>query len=236
MQIEGEYTYAKFIERTNRFLAKVKLYSTEKVEYSHVPDPGRLKELLLPNVEVFLRKEKSQIRKTKYSLIGVKAENGTWVNIDSQISNKLFYSEMNKIEEFSNYKILKKEFSLGKSRIDFLLRNIENNKQALVEVKSVTLVEENTALFPDAPTKRGVKHLKELEEAVKENEYNSFIVFIVKRSDAKSFSSNWERDKNFASALVESSKKGVKIIAVVCSFSPERKDLSIINKIPIFLN
>ncbi|MHA1873074.1 MAG: DNA/RNA nuclease SfsA, partial [Candidatus Heimdallarchaeaceae archaeon] len=171
MIIEGEYTYARFLDRPNRFLAKIELYSNEKVEYSHVPDPGRLKELLLPGVEVFVRKETRMNRKTKYSLIGVKAENGTWVNIDSQVSNKLFQSEMSKIKDFQNYKILKSEFSLGNSRIDFLLENLKDNKQALVEVKSVTLVEENIAFFPDAPTKRGVKHLRELEKAVQEKKY-----------------------------------------------------------------
>jgi len=236
MIIEGEYTYARFLDRPNRFLAKIKLYSNEKVEYSHVPDPGRLKELLLPGVEVFVRKETRMNRKTKYSLIGVKAENGTWVNIDSQVSNKLFQSEMSKIKDFQNYKILKSEFSLGNSRIDFLLENLKDNKQALVEVKSVTLVEENIAFFPDAPTKRGVKHLRELEKAVQEKKYAAFIVFIVKRSDAKSFSPNWKRDRNFANELVESLKGGVKIIAVRCAFSPEKKELRIMNKIPYVLN
>ncbi len=235
MKCEGPNYLAKFTARPNRFLAKVILNSptqSEKVIEAHVPDPGRLKELLRPNVTVLLRKSSKQTRKTQYSLIGVKTGN-LWVNIDSHLTNRLFKEEFHKIPRFRQYKIIQSEYTYRNSRLDFLMLNVDSKQKALVEIKSVTLVKNELALFPDAPTIRGVKHVNDLINAVYE-EYQSFIVFMIKRSDGFSFKPNKDLDPLFSQALINAEKKGVQVCAVRCSYDPLVKgELNVLGEVPI---
>lgn len=237
MKLDKKAHVAKFMERPNRFLAKVilnKKENEEKIFLAHVPDPGRLKELLVPGAKVIIRESLNQNRKTKFSLVGVKYGD-IWVNIDSILTNRLFKEEFQKILIFQGYKIIKTEYTFGESRFDFLLYNKETHKQALVEIKSVTLVQNGQALFPDAPTLRGTRHVKELMKAIEKN-YQSFIVFIVKRSDAHSFSPNREIDNKFTLTLRMARKQGVKISAVKCNYDPiDKNELKIVTEIPIIL-
>jgi sugar fermentation stimulation protein A len=234
LKCEGSYNLAIFLERPNRFLAKVNLAAGEAEERIidvHVPDPGRLKELLLPNTEVVLRESTNLTRKTRYSLVGVKTGK-EWVNIDSQISNRLFKEEFHILPQFSTYNIIRSEYSFGNSRFDFLMSDRKRRHHALVEVKSVTLVHERQALFPDAPTKRGTKHLFGLSKAI-DNGFKAFIVFIVKRNDADFFSPNKNMDPNFASAISKSMKCGVQVCAAKCIYDPiKKKELKIVEEIP----
>ena len=219
MKLEGKYLAGSFKHRPNRFLSIVEIMpnkGTIQVVEAHVPDPGRLKELLIPNAEVILRESEKKNRKTKYSLVGVKTGN-LWVNIDSQISNELFKQEYATIPILRKYSLIKPEFKWGKSRFDFLLR--KGSQDALVEIKSVTLVKNGLALFPDAPTTRGVRHLKELTSSLDEG-MEAFIVFIIKREDATSFTSNNETDPLFSKTLKEATEAGVKAIVVKCSYDP----------------
>ncbi|MFW9905204.1 MAG: DNA/RNA nuclease SfsA [Candidatus Thorarchaeota archaeon] len=236
MQCDGIYFLGKFKKRPNRFLAKVVLESsknTKKTVEAHIPDPGRLKELLLENTQIILRKSSSHIRKTQYSLVGVK-KGKIWVNIDSHLTNRLFKEEYLRIPLFHQYKIIRPEFSYKKSRFDFLMENIETNQKALIEVKSVTLVKKGLALFPDAPTIRGTKHIKDLTNAV--NEYQVFMVFIVKRSDVTAFKPNEAIDPTFSRELIASMKKGLQVCAVKCLYDPiVKKELKILNEIPLIL-
>ena len=235
MKLEGKTYFAKFKERPNRFIAKVELNKTkndDRVILVHVPDPGRLIELLTPDVDVILRQSTNPKRKTKYSLIGVKTSD-IWVNIDSIITNSLFKLDYQKIEKLKNYEIIRPEFSFRKSRFDFLMHNKITSQKMLVEVKSVTLVKNGLALFPDAPTQRGTKHVTELIDAIDEG-YQSTIVFICKRNDAHSFSANKEIDPKFTSILGKAYQSGVQIIAVNCVYDPiEKKELTILSEIPI---
>jgi sugar fermentation stimulation protein A len=237
MKLNRNTRVAKFKERPNRFLAKVILKDKNKEEnmiLTHVPDPGRLKELLIPGADVIIRESLNQNRKTKFSLIGVKYGD-IWVNIDSILTNRLFKEEYQKIKIFKNYEIIRSEFTFRKSRLDFLMRNKENLKPALVEIKSVTLVQSGQALFPDAPTVRGTRHVKELTEAIKQN-YQSFIVFIIKRSDAYTFTPNKKIDIKFAETLSNANKQGVQISAVKCSYDPIIKnEINILTEIPLIL-
>lgn len=202
-----------------------------KVVEAHVPDPGRLEELYHPNAEVFLQESTNITRKTRYSLVGVKTGK-IWVNIDSHISNRLFKEEFQFISLFKNYSIIQSEYAYGNSRFDFLMSDREGKHQALVEVKSVTLVQNRRAFFPDAPTKRGTKHVIELSKAI-EKGFKAFIVFIVKRNDADSFSPNKKMDLNFTSALSKSIQSGVQVCAVKCLYDPIlKKELKIIKEIP----
>jgi sugar fermentation stimulation protein A len=234
----GTFVNGRFLERPNRFLAKIQLeYSStsDEIDLAHVPDPGRLKELLIPNAPIILRLSVNKKRKTKYSLVGVKTKN-IWVNIDSQISNRLFQEEYKQIKHFLNYDILKTEYSYEKSRYDFLLINNKKRKKALVEIKSVTLVQEKRAFFPDAPTIRGTKHVTELVTAVKQG-FEAFVVFIIKRNDATSFSPNRNMDPNFTKALNFAVQNGVSVYAVKCLYDPVlNKELRIIEEVPIFLD
>ena len=233
MKLEGKFECANFLRRPNRYLAFVNLENSQKEVAVHVPDPGRLKELLLPKTVVLVRQENGQNRKTKYTMVGVKKDE-IWVNIESAFSNRIFQSEYKKISSLKNYEIVKAEYTFGKSRIDFLMKN-KNNEDVLVEVKGVSLVENGHALFPDAPTARGAKHVKELQEAVLQG-WEAIIVFIIRREDASRFSSHKGIDPKFTEQLIEAQEKGVKIIAVSCKYDPlEKKEISIIKEVPVIL-
>ncbi|MFX1250780.1 MAG: DNA/RNA nuclease SfsA [Promethearchaeota archaeon] len=235
MKITGSYQLARFIERPNRFLAKVQLDSLENVVEAHVPDPGRLKELLIPRAEVIVQEHSNPARKTKFSLVGVKTGN-IWVNINSILTNRLFQEEYQIIPMFKNYQILRSEYSIGTSRFDFLMQDLETRQEALVEAKSVTLVENGTALFPDAPTLRGTKHVTELRELLTKG-YQAYVVFVIKRSDAIRFSPHRKMDPKFADALSKAATSGVKICAVKCDYEPiNKKELTIREEVPIELN
>ncbi|MFX1516452.1 MAG: DNA/RNA nuclease SfsA [Promethearchaeota archaeon] len=236
MKCDGIYYLGRFKERPNRFLAKVEFESSNKPNVSveaHVPDPGRLKNLLVENAQIILRKSYNITRKTQYSLIGVK-KGEVWVNIDSQLTNRLFKEEFVHIPCFQRYKIIQSEFTYERSRFDFLMKNVETHQKALIEVKSVTLVKKGLALFPDAPTIRGTKHVKDLMKAIEE--YQAFMVFIVKRSDASAFKPNEVIDPAFSRALISSMMKGLQVCAVNCLYDPiVKKELKILGEIPVIL-
>ena len=199
-----------FMERPNRFTILFNI--DDKIEKAHLRDPGRLKELLIPGIPLLLRLAKNTTkRKTKYDVIAVLNED-IWVLINSgfhsDIAAELIESGM--IDEFKWYNIEKREYTYGKSRLDFLLSN--NNMKMLLEVKGCTLVENGLARFPDAPTTRGKRHLEELMLAKSEG-LNAAVLFRVMREDAIEFTPNWEIDPDFSNALSEANKKNVKIVA-----------------------
>ncbi len=135
-------------------------------------------------------------------MIGVK-KGKIWGNIDSFITNRLFQKEYTAIPSLQQYRIIQSEYTFGNSRFDFLMKNIDTLQKALVEVKSVTLVKNGVA-FPDAPTIRGSKHLNELIRAIEIKEYQSFIIFVVKRNDICSFKPNKVIDPHFFSSVKNS--------------------------------
>lgn len=212
MKLEGIITAGRFRERLNRFLALVDIAGvTHKV---HVPTSGRMGEMLIPGSRVLVREVKGQKRTTGYELV-IGFDGDTCVSIDSRLPNKLVHEalENGSIEEFRSYRTIKAESVRGDSRMDFLLTG--NEGQCLIEVKSVTLVVDGVALFPDAPTLRGTKHLKELTRARREG-LEAAVVFVIQRGDALSFSPNRDTDPAFADVLDEASNSGVRIIALQC--------------------
>ena len=234
MKLEGQFECATFLRRPNRFLAIVKLEKSRKEVTVHVPDPGRLIELLIPKVIVLVRQEEGVKRKTKYTMVGVK-KGEIWVNIESIFTNKIFEHEYKKIAFLKDYEILQTEYTFGNSRFDFFMKNTKNNKKTLLEVKGATLVENGHALFPDAPTKRGTKHVRELEKAVREG-LEALIVFIVKRKDAEKFSPYKVIDPKFTQQLQKARDKGVKIVAVNCNYDPlEKNEIEIVKEIPVVM-
>lgn len=205
----GEWEEGRFLERPNRFLAVVEL-AGEPVK-AHVPDPGRLRELLIPGARVRLRPAPGRGRRTAWDLIGVESPQG-WVNIDSRLPNLLFAEAMRekRLEEFASISRLTPEYRYGESVLDFLLEG--EGPPCLVEVKGCTLAVDGVALFPDAPTSRGARHLDELEHAVGEG-YRACAVFVVKHPGARSFAANAETDPRFAATMRRAVETGVEILA-----------------------
>ena len=204
--------HGKFIERPNRFVV---VFETEPglTKIAHLRDPGRLKELLLPGAKLLLRKANpNPKRKTKYDVIAVFNQD-IWVLINSGFHSDIAADliESGLIKELSNYSILRREYTYGKSRIDFLLTNQEKFKM-LLEVKGCTLVEEGLAKFPDAPTLRGKKHLEELSHSIRDG-YKAAALFLIIRNDAIEFTPNTAMDPDFSAALGNAMENGVLIIA-----------------------
>lgn len=231
IRIQGSILYGFFQNRPNRFLTLVKV--DKKIHQCFLPDPGRLLELLTPGVKVILRKvECKKNRKTEYDLIGVIHKNNI-ISVDSRIPNKLVLEALKNgdIEELNNFSVIKPEYPYGQSRLDFFLAS--KNMRCLLEVKSCTLVKDNVALFPDAPTKRGIKHLIDLMKAKKEG-YRTCVLFLIQRNDAVTFSPNDETDPKFGKILRNAALEGVEIYAYSSIFTG--KKISLDKKVPVKLN
>lgn len=204
---------AEFINRPNRFNAVVKLEEEEITV--HVPNIGRCGELLVEGYTVFLREENNPTRKTPYDLIAVYKGNKL-ISMDSQIPNKVVEEALKnkKIKKLVKYTNILREKTFGKSRFDFKISN-DLGEEYYLEVKGVTLESDGYAKFPDAPTKRGAKHLLELVEA-KNNGYGAGVMFLIQLEDVNKFSPNNERDKEFGEALRIAAKNDVDIFAYNC--------------------
>lgn len=205
----------KFLSRPNRFIAHIEIDG--QVEASHVKNTGRLRELLVPGADVFVQQAGNPNRKTKYDLIGV-YKGDRLVNIDSQVPNLVFREWVESSGYFNEVSLIRPEYQYRQSRFDFYLE--AEHRKMLVEVKGVTLEKENTAMFPDAPTARGVKHINELVESIADG-YEPYIIFIIQMKKVDSFTPNAETHPEFAAALKAAAKKGVKILALDCVVTPD---------------
>jgi len=204
---------ANFLKRVNRFIGIVEINGHAKTV--HIKNTGRCKELLIQGTEVYLEPAGNAQRKTKYDLVAVNKNNSNKiVNIDSQAPNKLVAEWLGKSGIFSDKALIKQEQVYGKSRFDFYIE--DGPRKAFMEVKGVTLEDDNAALFPDAPTERGVKHLNELIDAAKKG-YEAYVVFVIQFSGAKLFAPNAKTHKEFAIILHKAKLNGVKVIAVDCA-------------------
>lgn len=200
-----------FKRRPNRFIAKVLVDGIE--ETVHVKNTGRCKELLVENAAVYLCISENPSRKTKYDLIAVEkqTDNGVFlINMDSQAPNDMVAEWLEKSGLFSANAIFKREVYFGKSRFDFYVE--DNGKKAFIEVKGVTLENNGIALFPDAPTERGVKHVNELCACVEQG-YSAFIIFVIQMCGVKLFKPNDATHKAFGDALRNAEKSGVRVLA-----------------------
>ena len=201
------------VRKVNRFLAHVTLNG--KTVSAHIPNSGRLTELMAPGGKVILEPATNPERKTAYTLKSVWYA-GRWVCVDSTIPNAL--AERLALEwglpVFHGYNTARRETTIGHHRFDLRLDG-PRMRPMIVEVKSVTLVKDHVALFPDAPTQRGASHLRSL--AAMKGEYERMVLFTIQRSDARLFRPNINTDPDFAEALVYAAKAGVHICAVKCS-------------------
>ena len=223
---------AVFISRPNRFIAVVNVDG--KDEIVHVKNTGRCKELLVKGCKVWLAVSDNPARKTKYDLIcseKPRTERAPLlINLDSQIPNDAAFEWLQKGELFSKSAVIRREYTFGNSRFDFYIEDGE--RKAFLEVKGVTLENNGIASFPDAPTERGIKHLKELIECVKKG-FESYVLFVIQMKEISAFTPNDERHKEFGETLRLAQKSGVKILAHDCNITP---DSIVIDKaVPIVL-
>lgn len=203
----------KFLERPNRFIAICDING--KAEVCHVKNTGRCRELLVKGAFVYLEKSSNPNRKTQYDLISVE-KNGRLINMDSQIPNYVVNESINKI--FDNVVLVKRECKYENSRFDFYVETVTD--KIFLEVKGVTLENDGVVRFPDAPTERGVKHLKELQKAVK-NGCKASVVFLVQMENVKYFEPNSETHPEFAKELKNAYENGVEIFAFDSIVSPD---------------
>ena len=202
---------AKFIARPNRFIAKVDIDGVETTV--HVKNTGRCKELLLPGCTVYLEKAKNPERKTPYDLIAVDTPIGI-INIDSQAPNVVVKEWLNS----QDYDYVKPEYKYGDSRIDFYMEKGQNSY--LMEVKGCTLIKDGIGYFPDAPTERGVKHLRELTAAI-ERGYKAMIAFVIQVEGVTEVRPNIDTHPEFGVALQEAIDAGVEVLYLCCSVKPD---------------
>jgi len=229
MKIDGPLIPAVFIKRPNRFITVVEIAG--KQYKSHLPDPGRLKELLIPGVSLLVRPAPiSSKRKTAYTTAMVSLD-GKWISLISTLPNQFVKQtfQNDRLPMLRSYNLVRPEITVKNHRFDFLLRG-RDGVDFYLEVKSVTLVEKGIAQFPDAVTLRGMNHAKALMKLVNSGE-QAGILFVCQRSDAFSFEPMWERDPNFSNALLDAYKAGVKVWCISLNIS--KTEITFNKEIPV---
>lgn len=203
-----------FLSRPNRFIAHIMIDGQEKI--CHVKNTGRCKELLAPGADVWCEKSGNPDRKTQYDLIAVQ-KGSRLINMDSQAPNKAVHEWLSGggLGEIEN---LRAETTCGNSRFDFSFE--KGGKRCFLEVKGVTLETDGVCAFPDAPTQRGAKHLKELTALVKEG-FGAYVLFVIQMTDVRYLHPNDATDPAFGTALREAAKAGVEILAMDCAITPD---------------
>ncbi len=225
----GPLVPARFEARPNRFVVHARLREGGEPVVAHLADPGRLRELLVPGRRLWLRpaaEESHKARKTRWSAVLVEAPGDLLVSVDTNIPNRLIGEALRRgaLPELGPYRLERAEHRLGRSRIDFLLgpTGTGAGPPLLLEVKSVTLVEEGVALFPDAVTARGARHVRELASHVRSGAYRAAVLFVVQRPDVGKVVAARAIDPNFADALEEARAAGVQVLARRCRVSLDR--------------
>lgn len=201
---------AEFCDRPNRFIAHVKINGV--METVHVKNTGRCRELLVPGYPVILEKSDNPARKTAYDLISVCKE-GRWINMDSQAPNEAAAEWIQGGGLFPEEVSVYRERKYGNSRFDIYVESPE--RKAFIEVKGVTLEENNIVRFPDAPTERGLKHVEELAECMQDG-YEAYLLFVIQMKDVRKFQPNWNTHHRFGDALKAAREAGVRILAMDC--------------------
>jgi len=203
---------AVFVSRPNRFVARVLVDGAE--ETVHVKNTGRCRELLRPGAELWLAPAANPARKTKYDLIAVRKEDGVLFNIDSQAPNRVV-GEWLQAQGFDR---IRPEYPFGSSRIDFCLER--GGERWLLEVKGCTLERGGLGYFPDAPTQRGARHLRELTAAMEQG-YHTAVAFVMQAASIQRVLPNAETDPAFAAALAEAERAGLRVLCLPCRVEPD---------------
>ena len=211
-------TCATFIKRPNRFIAEVEINGHK--ETVHVKNTGRCRELLLPGCEVWLTAPGTPDRKTKYDMVAVRKDTGILFNIDSQAPNKVVKEWL----ETRAYDRVIPEYTYGDSRIDFYMER--GKEKFLMEVKGCTLEVNGIGYFPDAPTERGIKHIRELITAKKAG-YHAILAFVIQMDGVTEVRPNISTHKEFGQAMDAAKQAGVEILFLTCHVEPDELVISI---------
>jgi sugar fermentation stimulation protein A len=243
--LPGPLLLTRFVERPNRFLVRCAgapraptapadgraggpdcvtanggVIAVDEVVEAHLADPGRLRELLIPGRRVWLRRAvPAPGRRTHWTAVLVESPDGNGlVSVDTTLPNRLIRAALQAgaLDEFAGWRLERHEVLLGRSRLDFLLAD-GNGRRLALEVKSVTLVEDGVALFPDAVTARGVRHLRELERISREPGWEAAVLFVAQRPDARRILAAAEIDPAFAAALADAMHQGVRVLGRRCT-------------------
>lgn len=225
--IYDDITQGIFLERPNRFVARVLVDGREEVV--HVKNTGRCRELLVKGATVYLQRSHNPARKTAMDLVAVD-KGGLLINMDAQAPNQVFAQWARSGGFVKDLELLQGEKRYGASRLDFYWE--APGRRGFVEVKGVTLEEGGEARFPDAPTQRGVKHLEELMKARKEG-YEAAVCFVIQMEGMHRFVPNDATHPEFGAALRRCAKSGVEVLAMECAVTPE--SLEIVRPVPVCL-
>jgi len=216
-----------FRSRPNRFIAEVEING--KVEICHVKNTGRCKELLILGATVYVDYVDSPSRSTAYDLIAVR-KGDVLINIDSYAPNRAFGEYLRQRKFLDGISSIKAEAKYGSSRFDFYVET--STSKVFIEVKGVTLEENGIAMFPDAPTERGIKHLNELASCIADG-YNAYVVFVIQMKGISCFTPNYKTHQAFGDTLTKVMAVGVKALAFDCVIKPD--EMVIGESIPIKL-
>lgn len=213
IQLPKDIKEAVFLHRLNRFVAEVQLEGRNVL--AHVPSSGRMRELLYNGAKVYVQSlPKREGRKMDFKLL-LAEHRGNLVSVDSLLPNRIMRRALSteSIPGFKGYTNIRPESTFGQSRFDFFLAGPAG--ECYIEVKSVTLVEDGVAMFPDAPSIRGARHLEELATARRQG-YRAAVIFVIQREDAICFSPNDSGDSEFGRALRQAAGAGVEARAYLC--------------------
>ncbi|MCI6114217.1 MAG: DNA/RNA nuclease SfsA [Spirochaetales bacterium] len=233
MKYKGRIKEGVFLSRPNRFIAYVMVDGRE--EKCHVKNTGRCRELLVPGCKVYLEESENPNRSTRFDLVATEKKIGDssiLINMDSQAPNSVVEEWLRKGELFGEKIEVKREVTYSDSRFDFSITD-ESGRITFLEVKGCTLEKNGVVMFPDAPTERGVKHVKELIKAKKEG-YGAYILILVQMCGVKYFVPNWDTHPAFGEALREAERNGV---VILCYDSIVTSDsITLFKSVPVVLS
>jgi sugar fermentation stimulation protein A len=231
MEIQGKLCGGRFVARDNRFRVTVEI-DGQRIA-AHLPNSGRLTELLVPGRRVLLVERPGAQRKTGYDVSMVEMD-GQWISVDARLPNDLVEEALRAghVAPLAGYPTLRREVPYGRSRLDVLLE-APDRAPCLVEVKSVTLVVDGFGCFPDAVTARGKRHVEELAGALNDG-YRAAVLFVVQRDDAVGFRPHDESDPDFGRALRAAARRGVEVYAYACRVKPGQ--IEIARALPVYLD
>ena len=233
MKYKGRIKEGVFLSRPNRFIAYVMVDGRE--EKCHVKNTGRCRELLVPGCKVYLEESENPNRSTRFDLVATEKKIGDssiLINMDSQAPNSVVEEWLRKGELFGEKIEVKREVTYSDSRFDFSITD-ESGRISFLEVKGCTLEKNGVVMFPDAPTERGVKHVKELIKAKKEG-YGAYILILVQLCGVKYFVPNWDTHPAFGEALREAERNGV---VILCYDSIVTSDsITLFKSVPVVLS
>jgi len=223
MKFEKQLTHGRLIKRYKRFLADITLDNGQEIT-AHCTNSGSMKSCIEEGAEVYMTPVDDPNRKTKFTWEMIKI-NGSWIGVNTNIPNRIVFEAVqnNEIEQLSDYNTVKREVTFENSRFDIYAEN--SREKAFIEVKNVTLKDGNYALFPDAITKRGKKHLESLMR-VKEQGMRAVMLYVTQRTDVEIFAPAWSIDPEYSKTLTKAYENGVEIIPVQAKVTPEGINIS----------